>query len=88
MDSKDLCSALDVSQSAMASKSILVRKMFQMYQMDPNWTLSSKLDMNPFVWMISVNGFAIDARYAPVEIQYEAYQRGLIPFIPNVEKDK
>lgn len=87
MDAKDLCSAFEVSQSAMASKSMLIRNMFKMYQMDPNWTLPSKLYMNPFVWMITVNGFAMDARNAPAEIQYEAYQRGLIPFIPNGERD-
>jgi hypothetical protein len=88
IDAKELCTAFDVSQSAMAGKSGLIRKMFQMYQMDPSWTLPSKLAMNPLVWMITVNGFAIDARYAPPEIQYEAYQRGLIPFIPSGEKHK
>ena len=88
MDAKELCSAFDVSQSAVASRSMLIRNMFQMYQLDPNWTLPSKLYDNPFVWMITVNGFAMDARNAPAEIQYEAYQRGLIPFIPNDKKDK
>ena len=88
MDAKGLCSAFDVSQSAMASKSGLIRNMFKMYQMDPNWTLPSKLDENPFAWMITVNGFAMDACNAPAEIQYEAYQRGLIPFIPNNRNDK
>ena len=33
-------------------------------------------------WMIEVNGFMVDARYASVEIQEEAFQRGLIPYIP------
>jgi hypothetical protein len=74
MDAKELCSAFDVSQSAVARRSMLIRNMFQMYQLDPNWTLPSKLDDNPFVWMITVNGFTMDARNAPAEIQYEAYR--------------
>lgn len=83
MPAKDLCTAFDVTQSAMTSKSRLIRNMFQMYQFDPDWTLPSKLNENPLVWMITVNGIAIDVRNAPIEIQNEAYRRGLIPFIPN-----
>jgi len=53
-----------------------------MYQMDPNWTLPSKVDDNLLVWMIQVNGFIIDARHASREIQEEAFRKGLIPYIP------
>jgi len=34
-------------------------------------------------WLIQVNGFAMDARYAPREIQEEAFRRGMIPYIPG-----
>jgi hypothetical protein len=51
--------------------------------MDPAWCLPSLLDDNPFAWMITVNGFSIDARYAPPEIQEEAYRKGFIPYIPG-----
>jgi hypothetical protein len=40
------------------------------------------IDQNLMAWMISVNGFLLDARQAPAEIQAEAYRRGLIPYIP------
>ena len=83
MSVKELCGAFDVNQSIMASKSRLIRNTFGMYQFDPAWTLPSKLADNPLVWMITVNGIAIDARYVPAEIQNEAYRRGLIPFVPN-----
>jgi hypothetical protein len=58
-----------------------------MYQLDPAWTLPSKIRDNPLAWMIEVNGFAIDARSAPPEIQHEAYRRGLIPFLPDKPGD-
>jgi hypothetical protein len=32
--------------------------------------------------MITVDGFIIDARYAPREIQEEALRKGLIPYLP------
>jgi hypothetical protein len=86
---KELCAAFDVSQSTMTNKSRLIRKIYNMYQFEPDWTLPSKMADNPLVWMISINGFEIDVRYAPVEIQNEAYRRGLIPFIPNnIEKEE
>ncbi len=38
---------------------------------------------NPLAWMIQVDGFIVDARDAPREIQEEAFLRGLIPYIPG-----
>jgi hypothetical protein len=56
--------------------------MFKMYQLDPNWSLPSRLDSNPMVWMLQVNGFMVDVRHAPREVQEIAFQKGLIPYIP------
>lgn len=33
--------------------------------------------------IIQVNGFVMDARHAPREIQEEAFRKGLIPYIPG-----
>jgi hypothetical protein len=52
-------------------------------QLDPRWTLPSKLQDNPLVWMLEVNGFMIDIRNAPLELQEEAFRLGLIPFVPE-----
>lgn len=72
-----------VSETTGAKKSKEIRDMMKMYQTVVKWTLPSKIDENPNVWMISVNGFMIDARHAPMEIQEEAYSRGLIPYLPG-----
>ncbi len=79
----ELMGAFGVKKTTMGTKSRLIRDMFEMYQLDPDWTLPSKMDENPMVWRISVNGFIIDARHAPLEIQAEAYRLGLIPYIPG-----
>jgi hypothetical protein len=66
----------------MQAKSKQIRDLFGMYQMDPDWTLPSMVDQNPLIWMLNVNGFIMDVRHAPREIQEEAFRKGLIPYIP------
>ena len=83
MRMEDLCALMGVSKSTGANKAAEIRKLFGMYQFDPNWTLPSLMDENPRAWMITVNGFIVDARHAPRELQEEAYCKGLIPYIPN-----
>ncbi|HMO14421.1 MAG TPA: DUF6398 domain-containing protein [Pirellulaceae bacterium] len=75
--------AFGVGESTGQGKSMLIRKMFKIRPMDPNWSLRSKLDDNPLVWMIQVNGFIVDARFLKREIQEEALQKGVIPYIPD-----
>lgn len=56
--------------------------MFRIHQFDPKWSLPSKMDENPRVWMLEVNGLLVDIRYAPREFQQMAFEKGLIPYIP------
>ena len=62
-----------------------MRDYLEMYQSDPNWTLSSNLDNNPMVWMLSVNGMIVDIRRMPREAQEIALEKRLIPYIPDNE---
>ena len=57
--------------------------MFGIYQMDPKWCLQSKVMDNPFIWMVSFDGYIVDVRTAPYEMQLAALEAGVIPFIPN-----
>jgi hypothetical protein len=66
----------------------MVRDALKMNQMDPNWCLPSKLDDNPLAWTLMVNGFMVDIRYMPLEVQEIAYRKGLIPYIPGERKSK
>ena len=47
--------------------------------------MPSLIDENPMAWMISVDGFILDARQAPRAIQEEAFRKGLIPYLPEDE---
>jgi hypothetical protein len=84
----DLYKGFGVSASTGQGKSKQVRDMLKMHQMDPNWCVPSKLDNNLMAWMISVNGYIIDARTAPREFQEIALAKGLIPYIPGEDKSK
>ncbi|MBM4093078.1 MAG: hypothetical protein FJ276_27270 [Planctomycetes bacterium] len=74
--------AFDVAESTGQGKSKLIRDMLKIGTFDPKWTLPSRMDRNPRVWMLSVNGFIIDIRHAPRQLQEEAFEKGLIPYIP------
>ncbi|HEX7423276.1 MAG TPA: DUF6398 domain-containing protein [Terriglobales bacterium] len=81
MRADELCAAFGVSQSSGANKAKLVRDMFRMWPLDPEWMLPSRADENPLVWMLEVNGLIVDVRTMPRELQEIAYRKGLIPYI-------
>ncbi len=74
--------AFGVAESTGQGKSKTIRTMLKIREFDPRWTLPSKMDDNPRVWMLEVNGFIMDVRHAPREFQEAAFERGLIPYIP------
>lgn len=82
MRATDIDHYFGTSSSSGAAKSAEIRKMFKMHQLDPSWCLPSSLDDNPMVWMLQVNGFMMDVRNAPREVQEIAFNKGLIPYIP------
>jgi len=50
---------------------------------DVNWTLPSRMEDHPLAWMIQLNGFIVDVRTQSKEIQEIAYEKGLIPYMPE-----
>jgi hypothetical protein len=76
-----------VADSTGQSKSKQVRDTLKMRQLDPDWCLPSRVEKNPLIWMLSVNGLIMDIRQAPLGAQVEAYRRGMIPYIPGHKED-
>jgi hypothetical protein len=60
-----------------------IREALDMTQMDPNWCLPSRMDANPLIWMLEINGYTVDARHLPLEVQDMAFAQGLIPYVPG-----
>lgn len=82
MTADDLCAPFGLSKSTGSAKSTAILGWLNSHQGDPDWTLPSRLGDNPIAWLIQVNGFILDARKAPREVQEEAFRRGLIPYLP------
>ncbi|UCE50665.1 MAG: hypothetical protein JSW47_10965 [Phycisphaerales bacterium] len=88
MTSAQLAEGFGISQHTMQAKSRTIRDELDLMQMDPDWCLPGLLKDNPLVWMLSVDGFLMDARTAPREVQEEAYRLGIIPYIPADEPER
>jgi hypothetical protein len=78
----DVCAAFGVGQNTASAKARVISKALGTRQFDPTWTLPSKIDTNPLVWMAEVDGLLVDLRHMPREIQEIAFEKGMIPYIP------
>jgi hypothetical protein len=74
--------AFGIAESTGAAKLKAIRTMLRIHQFDHKWSLPSKMDENPRVWLLEVNGLLMDIRHAPRELQEAAFAKGLIPYIP------
>lgn len=75
--------AFGVAESTAQGKSKAIRQLLKIRTFDHHWSLRSGLENNPTIWMLEVNGLVVDIREAPINLQKEAFERGLIPFIPG-----
>ncbi len=78
----ELASLLGVKQTTMPNKGRLSMDTLRIGLLDPEYCRRDLLDRNPLVWMLEVNGLVIDARWLPEAVQVQAWQRGLIPYVP------
>jgi hypothetical protein len=88
MKMKSVDKAFGVSSGTGQAKSKSIRDMLKIRQFDLDWTLPSKMADNPMIWLVQLsNGMIVDARSMPREVQEEAFNRGMIPYIPDQEQD-
>ncbi len=87
MTTKDLTEKLGVSAATLSAKKRIIEETLDLAPFDPDYTVDSRVGENPLAWMIEVNGFLMDARTAPREIQEAAYAQGVIPYIPGAEEN-
>ena len=87
MKAADLYRAFAIGQSTGQGKSKLVRDLLNMGQLDPAWTLPSRIADNPMAWMVMVDGMVVDIRRMPRELREAAFAKGLIPYVPEEGQD-
>jgi Domain of unknown function (DUF6398) len=86
MRMSDIDKQMGVSEATGSAKSLAIRKLLKLRGFEAEWTLSSRMDDNPMIWMLSVNGLMMDIRDCPREAQEAAFLKGLIPYIPADRK--
>lgn len=61
----EIYSWFGIAESTGSGKSRQIRDLMKMNYFDTKWTLPSRMESNPLVWMIPVNGLVIDVRHCP-----------------------
>jgi hypothetical protein len=82
MTTADLCARFGVGQSTASAKARVISQALDTSRLNPEWSLPTLLDQNPFVWMAEVNGLLVDLRNMPREVQQITFDQGMIPYIP------
>jgi hypothetical protein len=87
MKMTDIDKAFGVSSGTGQGRSKAIRDMLKIHNFNTEWTLPSRIDKNPMVWMVQINGMILDVRHLPREMQEEVFRRGMIPYIPADRED-
>lgn len=74
---------LGVKKTTMANKARLIRDTLKLSHFDTEFTRRDLADASPLTWLLQVDGMLIDIRYAPVYLQLQAFELGLIPYVPG-----
>lgn len=82
MAMQDLCAGFGVAPGTGGGKAKVVRAALGIKRWDHRWLLPSRLESTPMVWMVQVDGLAVDVRRMSRAVQVAAHERGLIPYIP------
>ena len=82
-----LSEAFGVAKSTMSNKARQVEDLLRISPFSPEFVRSDMAERSSLVWIVELDGLAVDARHLPFEYQADAFQRGLIPYIPALGRD-
>jgi hypothetical protein len=83
MTAIELSEWFGLAKSTAGNKAAEVGDLLNLGYMNTEFSLKRITDRNPMIWHLQVNGFLVDIRTAPREVQEEAFRKGLIPYIPD-----
>jgi len=83
----DLSTAFGVAKSTMGAKAKQVRDLTKMDYGTLEFLREDIVDVSPMVWFVQVDGLIVDARELPPLLQAEAFDLGIIPYIPALGRD-
>ena len=79
LSADQLAQCVGVVKTTMANKAAVIVKTLNIGVFESDLTRVAMLEEHPLSWMVMINGFIVDARTLPPEIQDEARRRGVIP---------
>jgi hypothetical protein len=74
---------LGVKKTTMASKARLIRDTLKLSHFDSQFMRRALVEASPLTWLLEVDGVLVDFRRAPVPLQVQAFELGLIPYVPG-----
>lgn len=79
---------LGVKKTTMANKARLIRDTLKLSYLDGEFMRRDLVEASPLTWLLEVDGMLVDIRRAPVQVQVQAFELGLIPHVPGAGDDR
>ncbi len=83
----ELSASLGVAKSTLSGKAKQIRDLLKMSWGTPEFLREDMIEASPAIWYIEVNGLIMDARTLPLPTQAQAFELGVIPYIPALGRD-
>jgi len=83
----DLSAAFGVAKSTLSAKDKQVRDLTKMSWGTAEFLREDMIEASPMIWFIQVDGLIVDARGLPLPVQAQAFEVGVIPYIPALGRD-
>ena len=82
----ELSRPFGLAPATASARAAEIRRLVRLSPLDAQWLLPELIEDSPALWTLSWNGFIVDARDLPPEIQREAARMGLIPYAPAMKE--
>jgi hypothetical protein len=79
---QDLCAMFGLAPGTGNSKAKAVRTALGIRQFDHRWTLPSRVENSPGIWLVNYRGLVVNARGLSRGEQMQAAAAGVIPYVP------
>jgi len=81
---EQVAAGFGVSVATMHAKSTMIRNGLEILPFDPEWTVPSRMEANPLMWLVELpNGVVVDTRALPRDQQERLVEAGVIPYVPG-----
>ena len=81
--SDQLSDWLGVKKTTMANKAAMIRDLLKISHHDTEIMRQDLIDSSPLTWLLEVDGLLVDAHHLPLDLQRQALELGLIPYLPG-----